>query len=392
MPRSLTMAVVSTTVGLGVLVLPAAWTGRAAVPASPSANGGALLRSQYANLPLAFEANHGQAPPEVDFLSRGGGYTLLLTRAEAMMIVPEAGGCTSVRMKLDEANVRPKVVGLEPQPGRVHYLRGRDPSQWRSGIPTYARVHYDSVYPGIDLVYYGNQRHLEFDFVMRPGADPTRIGLTFEGAESVESDADGDIVLRASGSAIRFRKPVAYQEIEGERRHVSGDYRLDGARVTFALGEYDSTRPLTIDPVLVFSSYLGGSDLDSAVTGGGNGIAVDDFGNVYVTGTTLSPDFPTAAAIDGTFGGGRCDPNPCPDAFVTKMNSSGTTILYSTYLGGSGWDRAVGIAVDRHGSAYVTGDTHSFDFPLTAGSFQHMRRGFSDAFVLKLNSAGSAIE
>jgi len=404
----------------------------------------------FGKLPLHFEANHGQVPGRADFVARGNGYSLFVGPTEATFAL---GGIASqsgsephkkskpLRVKLLGANPDSKVKGREELSGKVNYLVGSDPAQWRTDIPTYRRVRYEEVYPGIDVVYYGNQRELEYDFVVAPGADWRQVSLKFVGADKIELDAaTGDLVVRIGEQTIREHKPVLYQEYGGERRAVEGRYVLDKRnRVRFEVGKYDSTLPLVIDPVIVYSTFLGGSETEI-----GGGIAVDSTGNVYVTGQTDSSDFPlkdplqstyslpfvtkispdgnafvystyfgtsaadaraigvdsmgnvyltgrtasggipTANAAQGTFGGGESD------AFVTKINASGNAIVYSTYLGGGGSDRANAIAVDGAGNVHVAGTTDSLNFP-TVNPRQASNAGYDDVFVTKLSPAGAVI-
>ncbi|HST52511.1 MAG TPA: SBBP repeat-containing protein, partial [Pyrinomonadaceae bacterium] len=228
------------------------------------------------------------------------------------------------------------------------------------------------------MVYYGKQGQLEYDFVVKPGADASRVSLAFDGADSLEVEAGtGDLLLKIGGQTIRQQKPFVYQETDGVRQEVESGYSLKGVgRVGFTLGAYDTQRPLIIDPVLAYSTYLGGSANDSAT-----GIAVDSSSNAYVTGQTFSNNFPVANAIQGTFGG-------ITDAFVTKLNATGSALVYSTYLGGSN-DSGASIAVDSSGNAYVAGQTLSTNFPV-ANAFQGTLGGSSDAFVTKLSASGSS--
>jgi hypothetical protein len=380
----------------GALALLLGLTGSAIAAPTPT--------SAYGQLPLSFEPNQGQTAPEVRFLSRGPGYQLFITPQEAVLTlhksVPkaEAGKATPtrptptesavVRMHLDGANPNVSMAGQSPLPGKVNYLRGNDPKQWRTDIPTYEKVKYTHVYPGIDLVYYGRERQLEYDFIVAPGADPKAIALSFSGGKLQLTEA-GDLVLTTATGDVRFQKPVLYQEIQGRKQPVAGRYTRQGAEhIGFEVGAYDATRPLVIDPVLSYSTYLGGSDWD-----GGNGIAVDTRGQVYVTGWASSDDFPTTPkALQRVRSGGL-------DAFVVKLNAAGTALIYSTYLGGSSQDEAKGIAVDTRGQIYVTGSTSSNDFPTTPNTLQPVFGSTpvsehwtpSDAFVAKLSAAGNTL-
>jgi len=356
----------------------------------------ARLNEVYGQLPLSFEANVGQTDPRVDFISRGSGYTLFLTPREAVLRLASASPTTGdgqsdhksaaravLRMKFLGSEAKPRVAAQEELPGRVNYFMGKDPTRWRAGISTYAKVAYQNLYPRVDLVYYGNQRQLEYDFVVHPGADPEIIALGFEGADQLEVDTQGELVLHAGGGEIRQRKPLIYQEVDGVRHEVAGSYKLkDRNTVGFQLAGYDASRPLVIDPVLVYSTFLGGGRLDQ-----GADITVDASGNAYVTGSTDSVEFPTTVgAFDPTHNGGF------DDVFVMKLNPTGSALVYSTFLGGSGNDSGSGIAVDTSGSAYVTGlAAFSPNFPTTVGAFDTTFNGVHDVFVTKLNPTGSAL-
>jgi hypothetical protein len=296
----------------------------------------------------------------------------------------QRSGSTSaiLRIRLEHANPTPRLNGVDEQVGKSNYFIGNERSRWISNIPTYGRVKYSGIYPGVDLVYYGSQRQLEYDFVLAPESDPDRIELRFAGAKRLRVDQDGNLVVQMAGGEAIEHTPVIYQEIGGRRRPVAGGYVLKSKdKVGFKLASYDRDNAVTIDPSLAYSTYLGGSSGD-----GGEGIVVDSSGNAYVTGFTESVEFPTTSgALRTTFGGGNSD------AFVTKLSSTGSATVYSTYLGGSNFDEGLGVAVDSSGNAYVTGITNSSDFPTTAGSLQTTLRGGDDAFVSKLNSTGSAL-
>jgi hypothetical protein len=453
-------------------VAASAVSGRSLVPTRSAVSAAATRTSlnAFGRLPLSFELNRGQASPRVKFLAHGSGYTLFLTPSEAVLALQKSAARSAhaaamagraslrtpprslgpravLRMRFVGANLHPVVLGQARLPGKVNYLLGNNPRRRQVGIPTFARVVYRNAYPGVDLVYYGRQGRLEYDYLVRPGADPSRLKLRFGGAEKLRLTAGGDLLLRVRGGTLRLQKPSIYQELPGARRPIAGGYVLNATgEVGFRLGAYDASRPLVIDPGLLYSTYLGGSNGDSGFgiavdsagdayvygdtsstdfpttagafqTGGndlfvsklnpqGSGlvystylggsnsdypgnepIAVDSAGDAYVTGSTLSTDFPTTAgALQTTFGGGYSD------AFVSELNPQGSGLVYSTYLGGSNSDSGSGIAVDSAGSAYVTGGTSSADFPTTAGAFQTTPPGsYSDAFVSKLNPQGSGL-
>ncbi len=349
----------------------------AAGAASPAATG-AETREKLARVPLSFEENHGQTNSAVKFLSHGDGYAMFLTAKELVFefgktAAPDAAPSV-LRMKMAGTGGRAKISGSGQLAGTANYFIGNNPRQWHTGVPTYQRVNYRGVYPGVDAVFYGNQRALEYDFNVAPGADPGQIALDFSGAHPV-LNRDGDLVLRVNGDAIILRRPVIYQGSGAARRTIDGNYLLSGNRVRFRIGLYNHRQLLVIDPVLYYLTYLGGnvSDTIGAVNGvyptgesdPTQALAVDSLGNTYVTGYTLSLDFPLASPYQGTpkqlsgYGTG----------FVTKLNASGTALVYSTYLGGSVIDKATAIAVDANGSAYVVGYTSSPDFPTTPNSY-----------------------
>jgi Calx-beta domain/Beta-propeller repeat len=363
-----------------VLLIALAWISPEHAAAAPGAG----------PLPMSFEPNQGQADPAVKFLARGRGYGLFLTPTESVLVLappapsrgrPAAAGIAEpvvVRMRLVGANPVAPVAGVEPRPGRHHYLVGAAEG-WQRSVPSFARVRYTDVYPGISLVFYGTGRELEYDFIVAPGADPAAIVLAFEGTEGVRVDA-GDLVLATRGGELRLRRPVIFQDASGERRLIDGGYVVDdGNRVRFQMAAWDVSRPLVIDPVLGYSTFLGGSSNDQ-----GLGVAVDADGNAYVTGSTISSNFPVSAVpLQPTRRG-------VTDAFVTKLSPSGA-LVYSTFLGGSGEDAGNAIAVDpATGSAYVTGTTNSTNFPVL-GPFQPTLRGGNDAFVAKLDPSGSTL-
>jgi Beta-propeller repeat len=344
------------------------------------------VREAYGKLPMRFEANAGQTDAEVKFLSRGSGYSLFLTQAEAVLALSkrksktEAGRQSVVRMKFGGANPEPQLEGADALPGKSNYLIGNDPGKWRQNVANYEKVRYRSVYPGIDLVYYGNQGQLEYDFVVAAGADPNAIKLDFDGVEQIRLDEGGDLVLNTGGGEVRQTKPVTYQEVDGRRQEIASQYLLaQNGEVVFKVGQYDRSLPLVIDPVLSYATFLGGSDNEEA-----EGIAVDAAGNAYVSGYTYSMDFPTRNPIQAG-GGGFSD-----DAFVVKLNPDGSDLVFSTYLGGNNIESDTGIVLDEAGNIYVAGLTGSDNFP-TVNPIQPARAGFADVFVAKLNGNGSAL-
>lgn len=353
----------------------------------------ASFSKNFGQLPMRFESNMGQSDEQVKFIARGQGYNLFLTDTEAVLSLYKKSDAqtprvqqAAVRIKpVTDAQVRPP-EGINALPGVSHYLLGNDSRMWLTDVPHYAKVKYAGIYPGIDLVYYGNQQQLEYDFVVSPGADPEAIRLVFEGVEAITIGVEGNLVLHTDTGDVQWRKPVIYQEIDGERKFIEGHYALIGKQqVGFALSSYDTNQPVVIDPVLVYSTYLGGSAGDDAL-----GVAVDGSGNAYIAGSSYSLDFPTASPLqagNGSSGGGY------KDAFITKLSTNGSSLVYSTYLGGNGDDEARGIAVDTAGHAYVTGSTVAFNFP-TQNPFQAGRGGGylqADAFVSKLSAAGNSL-
>jgi hypothetical protein len=270
---------------------------------------------------------------------------------------------------------------LEELPGKVNYFIGNNPERWRKDLRTYRKVVSSNVYPGIDMVHRGNQRQLEYDFVVAPGADPGDIRLSFSGMQKMHLDGGGDLVLTTPAGEVRQHKPYLYQEKAGVKQAVAGGYVLKGSNeIAFAVGSYDASLPLVLDPVLAYSTYLGGNVNDE-----GRGIAVDAAGNAYIAGVTASPStFPKVGGIPMVNGG--------LDAFVSKLNAIGDTLIYSTFLGDEASESADGIAVDDSGHAYVTGYTRSPNFPTTSGGYRRViNAGNYSAFVTRLNANGNAL-
>lgn len=405
-----------------------------------SAASRAKVLTTYGKLPLRFEVNQGQTNEQVKFVSRGRGYSLFLTEDQAVLRLrslsalnalstghglqfkelftnPEASFAardsrtsppppSTVRMKLVGASPQVSVAAFGELLGNSNYFIGNDPKKWQAQIPAYSKVRYKSVYPGVDLVYHGEQGQLEYDFLVAPGADPRAIALeiTSESAEigakhnqvktNARINAHGDLVLRVESGEVRFRKPVVYQQIsnsghQSSRRYIDTRYIIkQGDYIGFEMAKYDTAKSLIIDPVLSYSTYLGGA-LDDF----GNAITVDVQGNIYVTGGTTSSNYRTTAGVvqtkyAGADGGYQSVDG---DVFVTELNPSGSALVFSTYLGGSGDDNAYGIVVDGPGNIYLTGGTNSSDFPVTPGVYQPSFGGLTDVFVTKLNPSGSSL-
>jgi hypothetical protein len=347
------------------------------------------VSESYGKLPLSFEGNQGQFDSKVRFVSRSADSVMYLRSTEAVLKLsdtaesePTARRTTTaqtetITMRLVGARPEAKPTGIGELPGKSNYFIGSDPRNWITGIHNYSKVRFESMYRGIDLVYYGDQRNLEYDFELGPGANPAAIRLSFEGANQITLDRNGDLLLTTpDGKVVRHKKPVASQEKDGKRTEVRARYRMNQRGVVrFKVARYDRSRKLVIDPVLVYSTFLGGSGNES-----GAGIAVDGGGNAYIVEDTTSMDFPTVNPLQPTPRG----------IFVSKLNSSGSALVYSTYLGGGLGENSAGdIAVDSSGNSYVTGWTSASDFP-TMNALQPQIGGQHDAFVCKLNSTGDA--
>ena len=366
------------------------------VPASRTSSSiTASERQRYRQFPLFFEPNQNQTDnADVKFLARGDGYILFLTGKDAVLSMSKDPHSSAVmRMSLLGAKANPGFSGMEELPGKSNYFIGNKPENWHTNIPNYRKVSEHDIYPGIDLVYYGTQRQLEYDFVIAPGVSPSKIQIVFSGAKHLHEDANGDLLLSAADKDdVRLHKPVAYQQVGNEKQLVAANYVLnENNRVAFSIGNYDSSRPLIVDPILAYSTYLGGSGIDAA-----NAIAIAPDNTAFVTGSTVSADFPVVHRLEG---------NANSDAFVSKISVDGSTLLYSTYLGGENSDLGSGIAVDNSGSAYVVGRTISPHFPV--GPFfinsecggdgkcgaSLNTAGFlvTNGFITKLNPAGSAL-
>jgi len=334
----------------------------------------------YGQIPIFFVENRGQfdaesaANPPVRYVMKGPAVTGYFSSNQVLLTM----GQSSFRVSFPGANPTPVLEGIRAMGARVNFMRG-DRRDWRTDLPAYGGIAYRNIFPGVDLVYSVSSNSLKSDFYLAPGSDPSDIHMQYDGAGLVRIDEAGALVLAGSRGEFRENAPVIYQEISGTRHNVEGSFRIwpDGT-VGFRLGPYDRTQPLVIDPVLSYSTYLGGSNMDALTS-----IAIDNSGNAYVAGWTVSADLPTVNPVRSQNGGGV-------DAFVAKLGPGGNNLIYCTYLGGRGDDRAFGIAVDISGNAYVTGWTSSSAFP-TASPLQSTLAGAKDAFVAKLNPAGNAL-
>ena len=381
------------------------------------------VQDVYGKLPLSFIQNNGQVDERVRFYEKGSGHSTFFTRRGIYLALinglhspvidqgledrnqKQEDGYSEIRNPKSEivrlvplgANKTPEIVAEGLQEGRVNYFTGNDPEKWKTNIPTYQSVIYKDIYKGVDMKFYGNNRQMEYDIIVKPGTSPSRVQLLYQGIEELKVTEEGNLEVSLKEGNIVQKKPYVYQEINGKRVEVAGKFKIHNSKSEtqnstlvsrhtkhfaygFQVASYNKNYPLVIDPTLVYSTYLGGSGTDY-----GKSIAVDSNGNAYITGYTSSSNFPIASAIYGTY--------KAEDAFVTKINTSGNSLVYSTYLGGWRTDRADGIAVDASGNVYITGYTNSFDFPmknpLSTGKMNI--GGQTDAFVTKIDASGSLV-
>jgi hypothetical protein len=426
--------------------------------ATTFANPNTPTAANYAKLPMSFEPNQGQADSQFKFLARGSGYTLLLSPTEADLGLRSSAADSSTKAKdrgvpssangvktpdsyatlslrFLGANPSAQIEGLDEQPGVSNYYVGNDPAKWRTNVPHFSRVRYRNLYPGIDIVYYGNQSQLEHDFILAPGADPSKIRLRVDGAEKISLDADGNLLLAIPGGTLRFSKPFIYQQSDAQTKTpVEGRFARRGRHeIGFHVAAYNRKQPLVIDPILAYASYLGGSGNDNAFA-----VTSDNAGSVYLTGSTTSTDFPVKNAYQATYGGSTTYSPPITtppgtDVFVSKIDttqSGANSLVYSTFLGGGGvnvagyipndfgqlelvyfgladgTNQGAAIALDGSRNAYVAGSTRSFDFPIVGGINLYSGGALCDflpangpspvcvagaAFVAKLNSSGALL-
>ncbi len=390
--RILPSAVVLVTSAVAVLVLGSKVRMSSATPVADSSpfethstsKSAPATLTAYGHLPLMFEPNLGQADPNVKFMAHGGGYGLFLTDRAAVLSLRHTGSgkqiaapTSVIRMQLVGARAGSAPQGTEPLPGKSNYLIGHDPAKWHRGVPQFARVRYPQVYAGVDLVYYGKQGQLEYDFEVSPGVDPKKIQLNFVGNKSLKLEA-GDLVLKTADGSIRLQAPRVYQSDGETQSKVDGRFLLLAAdTVGFEIGAYDRSKTLVIDPVLSYSTYLGGTGSEVFPT-----IAVDSGFNMYVSGSTSSTDFPSATAPT----------TAAPNVFVAKLNDTGSSIVFATYFGGNGTDATVGIAVDAGGNSYIAGTTTSTDLPTPNGFQTTGKTPGTHAFVAVLDSTGATVK
>ena len=339
---------------------------------------------QSAVLPLSFEVNQGQVDNQVKYLVRGRLYNLLLCDNAAEIGLKAGGDNKStawLRLSFQRATADPTISGEEMLPGISNYFIGNDPAQWRTNIPNFARVRYQQIYPGVDLIYYGSQGKLENDFEVAPEANPKLIVLKLEGADHIRVDSTGDLVMSVGGNEVRFEKPRAYQPDGDQQTQVPIRYKVHGQKVSFALGKYNRHQKLVIDPVLIYSTFLGGTGGDIAY-----GLAVDSAGDTYVAGVTASVNFPvTTGAYQTTNNGGG-------DVFVTKLNPTASGLIFSTFVGGGEADTPSALLLDGNGNIYVVGSTASVNFPTTSSAYQTTYGGgASDAFLFELKPNGASL-
>lgn len=366
-------------------------------PANISSLSKQKVADTYGKLPIQFEPNLGQADESVKFIARGNGYSLLLRGNESILSLQKPASnkkkalASFVRMRVESAGPAPSVVGLDQTESKTNYIIGNDPSQWRTDVPNYGKVKYEQILPGIDAVYYGNGQQLEYDFVVAPHVDPAQLKLTFDGPSNATIDqGTGDLVFETGAGPIRQLRPVVYQITDAGRTEIASSYELEKNKnvftVSFQIAEYDRAKELVIDPILAYGTYLGGSVFDEA-----RAITVDSQGNAYVVGTSASLNFPTTAGALKTTNTPSTNNVQWYDAFVTKMNPSGTALVFSTYFGGrNGSETGSGVAVDPAGNILFSGTTMASDMPVV-NAYQSTFGGTDDAFAAKLSPSGSSL-
>ena len=345
-----------------------------------------MVKASLMKAPLSFIKNQGQKDPSTIYYEQGRSHVTTFTKEGIILALPRL-------TKIKEKHDSPEVVTLTPltsssfsiealdkKEGRVNYILGNDPTNWKINIPTYGAILYKNVYPGIDMKFYGTNNQLEYDIIVSPQADPSKVLLSYQGVKKLSLSPTGDLEISLGEGSLIQKKPHVYQTISGARKEIEGRFIVAGNTYGFEVAPYDKGYPLIIDPVLVYSTYLGGNDYDDVWA-----IAIDGSGNVYVAGRTETTNFPTTLnPFQGSNAGSL-------DGFVAKLNPAGNELVYSTYLGGNHADAVTGIAIDGSGSAYVAGHTWSTNFPTTLNPFQGSNAGEGDAFIAKLNPAGNEL-
>jgi hypothetical protein len=355
----------------------------------------ALAAAPIGGIPFYFEENRGQANAPAQFIARGRNYQFLISPDETQIVLQKSGAARAVEMQFIGANPQARTSGDGELSGKINYLIGSDSAQWHTGVATFSKIRVEEIYPGVNLIYYGNQQQLEYDFTIAPETNPNVIAIHFSGADKISVNARGELILALGKDEIRQPAPLVYQIAGGERKEISGGYKiLDAQTVAFAVGKYNHALPLVIDPVLSYSTYFGGNSGDTA-----SSVAVDTNGFIYVAGQTLSSQFAanTPLSTPGAFQTNYQGGTQAGDAFVAKFSNDGANLVYFTYLGGSADDAAYGIAVDSSGDVYVAGATESANFPVKNGIYTnisgtvngHVGLYPADAFVAELNPGGS---
>ena len=344
---------------------------------NPSINNESI-RATMLILPLSFIENLGQSPENVRFIVKTAGQTVFLTISEVVFALSRGDNSVAVHMSFENSSPG-RIAGEQPLPGRANFFIGNNSSQWIDDVPTFGSVRYQDLYPGVDLIFKGREGFLKHELVLSPGSDPSQIIIRYSGHDNLSLTEDGSVLIMTPAGNLTDSAPICYQEINGSIIYVEGKYRtIDDQRIGFEIGSYDRGYALVIDPSLLYSTYLGGGSDDSGLA-----LAIDSCGNAYIAGYTASANFPVKNPIQASNRGSR-------DAFIAKIDATGSALLYSTYFGGSQNDSAHGIAVDGSGNAYVTGPTYSTNFP-TRNPIQASNAGMVDSFVTKINAVGSTL-
>lgn len=359
-----------------------------------TAGGAEFAQRSLSALPWRFEQNRGQAPAGTAFIARGANYQVLIGPAGPVMRFRRADGKPGqLGTVIRGGNRRAAISGEQPTAARANYLIGNQPDKWLENVPGFSRVRYSNVYPSIDLIFYGNEKNLEFDFEVKPGGDPKRISLTWTGAGKVRKDADGNLIIDTPAGEVRWAKPIIYQSLKGNRTEIAGGFRLNNNVASFDIARYDPSGTLVIDPTVAFATFIGGPGNESV-----HGLALDSNGNIIVAGVTSSTNLPTISTVVQPGYNGSTQDTITGDAFIASLQPSGSAVNWITYLGGSADDLAYGVAVDSSNNIYITGMTNSTNFPVKnaaygtfLGAGGNKLNPLGDAFLTKLNSAGQLV-